>query len=110
MADIFFQLILTQAIITHPSLQQEQHQLIKTDANDINFQRLDERKLEAKVTESGRDEIIFDNSQSLENNKGFANWKETKLQQPQQHIFNFHRNYSDIYMVLLMLGWIRILK
>ena len=31
----------------NPSFQQEQHQLIKTDSNDINFQRLDERELEA---------------------------------------------------------------
>jgi hypothetical protein len=37
MGVILFQLILAQAKITHPSLQQEQHQLIKTDANDINF-------------------------------------------------------------------------
>ncbi len=94
----------------NPSLQQEQHQLIKTDANDINFQRLDERELEATQTESRQYEITLDHCQSLENNKGFAKVEgnenkkdeeneENKLQQqqPLQHRTNLPRNYIDLW-------------
>ena len=92
----------------NPSYQQEQHQLIKTDSNDINFQRLDERELEAIQTEPRQDEITLDYSQNLENNKGFAKVEEdenkkdeeneeNKLhqQQPLQHLTNLPRNYID---------------
>ena len=92
----------------NPSFQQEQHQLIKTDSNDINFQRLDERELEATQTKSRQDEITLDHSQNLENNKGFAKVEvdenkkdeeneENKLQQqqPLQHLTNLPRNYID---------------
>jgi hypothetical protein len=92
----------------NPSFQQEQHQLIKTDSNDINFQRLDERELEATQTEPRQDEITLDHSQNLENNKGFAKVEEdenkkdeeneeNKLhqQQPLQHLTNLPRNYID---------------
>ena len=92
----------------NPSYQQEQHQLIKTDSNDINFQRLDERELEVIQTEPRQDEITLDHSQNLENNKGFAKVEEdenkkdeeneeNKLhqQQPLQHLTNLPRNYID---------------
>ena len=92
----------------NPSYQQEQHQLIKTDSNDKNFQRLDERELEAIQTEPRQDEITLDHSQNLENNKGFAKVEEdenkkdeeneeNKLhqQQPLQHLTNLPRNYID---------------
>jgi hypothetical protein len=92
----------------NPSYQQEQHQLIKTDSNDRNFQRLHERELEAIQTEPRQDEITLDHSQNLENNKGFAKVEEdenkkdeeneeNKLhqQQPLQHITNLPRNYID---------------
>jgi hypothetical protein len=92
----------------NPSFQQEQYQLIKTDSNDINFQRLDEREFEATQTESRQDEITLDHSQNLENNKGFAKVEENenkkdeeneenKLQQqePPQHLTNLPRNYFD---------------
>ena len=86
----------------NPSYQQEQHQLIKTDSNDINFQRLDERELEAIQTEPRQDEITLDHSQNLENNKGFAKVEESRgdenklhQQQPLQHLTNLPRNYID---------------
>jgi hypothetical protein len=92
----------------NPSYQQEQHQLIKTDSNDINFQRLDEKELEAIQTEPRQDEITLDHSQNLENNKGFAKVEEDEYkkdeeneenklhqQQPLQHITNLPRNYID---------------
>jgi hypothetical protein len=92
----------------NPSFQQEQHQLIKTDSNDINFQRLDERELEATQTEPRQDEITLDHSQNLENNKGFAKVEEDKnkkdekneenklqQQQPLQHLTHLPRNYID---------------
>ena len=49
----------------NPSFQQEQHQLIKTDSNDINFQRLDEREFEATQTEPRQDETTLDHSQNI---------------------------------------------
>jgi hypothetical protein len=92
----------------NPSFQQEQYQLIKTDSNDINFQKLDEIKFEATQTESRQDEITSDHSQNLENNKGFAKVEENenkkdevneenKLQQQEspQHLTNLPRNYFD---------------
>ena len=39
----------------NPSFQQEQHQLIKTESTDVNFQMLDEREFEATQTESRQD-------------------------------------------------------
>jgi hypothetical protein len=92
----------------NPSFQQEQHQLIKTESNDINFQMLDEREFEATQTESRQDEITLDHSQNLENNKGFAKVEENenkkdeaneenKLRQQEspQHLTNLPRNYFD---------------
>jgi hypothetical protein len=92
----------------NPTFQQEQHELIKTDSNDITFQRLDERELEVTQIESRQDEIMLDHSQNLENNKGFAKVEEdenkkdeenteNKLlqQQPIQHLTNLPRNYID---------------
>ena len=92
----------------NPSFQQEQHQLLKTDSNGMNIQRLDEREFEATQTESRQDEITLDHSQNLENNKGFAKVEENenkkdeeneenKLQQqePPQHITNLPRDYFD---------------
>jgi len=92
----------------NPSFQQEQHQLIKTDSNDINFQKLDEIEFEATQTESRQDEITLDHSQNLENNKGFAKVEENenkkdeaneenKLRQQEspQHLTNLPRNYFD---------------
>ena len=56
----------------NPSLQQEQHQVVKTETNEMNFQRIDERELEVTQTESRQDEITLDHNQNLENNKGIA--------------------------------------
>ena len=94
----------------NPSLQQEQHQLIKTDSNDINFQRLDERELIATQTESRQDEITLDHSQNLESNKGFAKVEEDEnkkdeeneenrlhQQQPLQHLTNLPQYYIDVW-------------
>ena len=58
----------------NPSSHQEQHQLIKTDSNDINFQRLDERELDATQTEW-----------NLENNKGFAKVEEDENKKDEEN-------------------------
>ena len=92
----------------NPSFQQEQHQVIKTETNDMNFQRLDEREFEATQTEPRQDETTLNHSQNIENNKGFAKGEENenkkdegneenKLQQqePPQHLTNLPRDYFD---------------
>ena len=92
----------------NPASQQEQHQVVKTETNEMNFQRLEDRELEATQTKSRQDEITLDHSQNLENNKGFAKVEEdenkkdeeneeNKLQQqqPLQHLTNLPRNYID---------------
>ena len=69
----------------NPSFQQEQHQLIKTDSNDINFQRADERELESTPTKPRQDEITLDHSQNLENNKGFAKVEEDESKKDEEN-------------------------
>ena len=108
----------------NPSFQQEQHQLIKTDSNDLSFQRLDEREFEATQTESRQDEITLDHSQNLENNKGFpkveenenkkdeAN-EENKLQQDKNHPSTLPIYLEIILihgMILLLFGLICMLR
>ena len=92
----------------NPASQQEQQQVVKTETNEMNFQRLEDREFEATQTEPRQDEITLDHSQNLENNKGFAKVEENenkkdeaneenKLQQqePPQHLTNLPRNYFD---------------
>ena len=62
----------------NPSFQQEQHQLLKTDSNGMNIQRLDEREFEATQTESRQDETTLNHSQNIENNKGFPSRRKRK--------------------------------
>ena len=97
----------------NPSFQQEQHQFIKTESNDLNFQRLDERELDATQTEW-----------NLEINKEFAkveedeNKKDDKRTRKINYSSNSHYSNLPIYlqiifihgMILLMLGLICMLK
>ena len=56
----------------NPSLQDEQHQVVKTETNKMNFQRIDGSEIEVTQIESRQNEIILDHNQNLENNKGIA--------------------------------------
>jgi hypothetical protein len=88
------------------SLLDEQHQVVKIETNEMNFQRIDERELEVTQIESRQDEIMLDNNQNLENNKGIAKVdgnvnkkEENKLQQqqPLQHLANLPQYYIDLW-------------
>ena len=88
----------------NPSLQDEQHQVVKTETNKMNFQRIDGSELEVTQIESRQNEIILDHNQNLENNKGIAKvdgnvnkMEENKLQQqqPLQHLTNLPQYYID---------------
>ena len=88
------------------SLQDEQHQVVKKETNEMNFQRIDGRELEVTQIESRQDEIMLDNNQYLENNKGIAkvdgnvNKKEEnrlQQQQPLQHLTNLPQYYIDLW-------------
>ena len=88
------------------SLHEEQHQVVKTETNEMNFQRIDGRELEVTQIESKQDEIMFDHNQNLGNSKGIAkvdgnvNMKEeNKLQQqqPLQHLTNLPQYYIDLW-------------
>ena len=74
----------------------------------MNFQRLEERDLEATQTKSRQDEITLDHGQNLENNKAFAKVEEDenkkdedneenklRQQQPLQHLTNLPQYYID---------------
>jgi hypothetical protein len=88
------------------SLQDELHQVVTIETNEINFQRIDERELEVTQIESRQDEIMLENNQNLENNKGIAKVdgnvnkkEENKLhqQQPLQHPTNLPQYYIDLW-------------
>ena len=88
------------------SLQHEQHQVVKTETNKMNFQRIDGSELEVSQIESRQNEIILDHNQNLENNKGIAKVdgnvnkkEENKLQQqqPLQHLTNLPQYYIDLW-------------
>ncbi|MFZ0698317.1 MAG: hypothetical protein WAM88_14385 [Nitrososphaeraceae archaeon] len=88
------------------SLQDEQHQVVKKETNEMNFQRIDGRELEVTQIESRQNEIMLDNNQYLENNKGIAkvdgnvNKKEEnrlQQQQPLQHLTNLPQYYIDLW-------------
>ena len=88
------------------SLQHEQHQVVKTETNEMNFQRIDGRELEVTQIESRQDEIKLDLNQNLENSKGIAKVdgnvnkkEENKLQQqqPLQHLTNLPQYYIDLW-------------
>jgi hypothetical protein len=88
------------------SLQDEQHQVVKTETNEMNFQRIDGSELEVTQIESRQNEIILDHNQNLENNKGIAKvdgnvnkMEENKLQQqqPLQHLTNLPQYYIDLW-------------
>ncbi|CAN5437912.1 hypothetical protein BH18THE2_BH18THE2_02450 [soil metagenome] len=88
------------------SLQHEQHQVVKTETNEMNFQRIDGRELEVTQIESRQDEIMLDLNQNLENSKGIAKVdgnvnkkEENKLQQqqPLQHLTNLPQYYIDLW-------------
>jgi hypothetical protein len=90
----------------NPSLQDEQHQVVKTETNKMNFQRIDGSELEVTQIESRQNEIILDHNQNLENNKGIAKVdgnvnkkEENKLQQqqPLQHLTNLPQYYIDLW-------------
>jgi hypothetical protein len=90
----------------NPSLQDEQHQVVKTETNEMNFQRIDVSELEVTQIESRQNEIILDHNQNLENNKGIAKvdgnvnkMEENKLQQqqPLQHLTNLPQYYVDLW-------------
>ena len=90
----------------NPSLQDEQHQVVKTETNEMNFQRIDGSELEVTQIESRQNEIILDHNQNLENNKGIAKvdgnvnkMEENKLQQqqPLQHLTNLPQYYIDLW-------------
>ena len=67
----------------NPSFQQEQHQFIKTQSNDLNFQRLDETELDATQTEWNLEiNKEFAKVEEDENKKDEEN-EENKLQQQQ---------------------------
>ena len=69
----------------NPSFQQEQHQVVKTETNEMNFQRLEDRELEATQTKSRQDEITLDHNQNLENNKGFAKVEEDENKKDEEN-------------------------
>ena len=69
----------------NPSFQQEQHQVVKTETNEMNFQRLEDRELEATQTKSRQDEITLDHNQNLENNKGFAKVEEVENKKDEEN-------------------------
>jgi hypothetical protein len=77
------------------SLQDEQHQVVKIETNEMIFQRINERELKVTQIESRQDEIVLDNNQNLENNKGIAkvdgnvNKKEENKLQQQQPLLQF---------------------
>ena len=88
------------------SLQDEQHHVVETETNEMNFQRIDGRELEVTQIESRQDEIMLDHNQNLENNKGIAKVdgnvnkkEENKLQQqqPLQHLTNLPQYYIDLW-------------
>jgi hypothetical protein len=88
------------------SLQDEQHHVVETKTNEMNFQRIDGRELEVTQIESRQDEIMLDHNQNLENNKGIAKVdgnvnkkEENKLQQqqPLQHLTNLPQYYIDLW-------------
>ena len=88
------------------SLQHEQHQVVKTETNEMNFQRIDGRELEVTQIESRQDEIMLHLNQNLENSKGIAKVdgnvnkkEENKLQQqqPLQHLTNLPQYYIDLW-------------
>jgi hypothetical protein len=88
------------------SLQHEQHQVVKTETNEMNFQRIDGRELEVTQIESRQDEIMLDLNGNLENSKGIAKVngnvnkkEENKLQQqqPLQHLTNLPQYYIDLW-------------
>jgi hypothetical protein len=88
------------------SLQDEQHHVVETETNEMNFQRIDGRELEVTQIESRQDEIMLDHIQNLENNKGIAKVdgnvnkkEENKLQQqqPLQHLTNLPQYYIDLW-------------
>jgi hypothetical protein len=90
----------------NPSLQDEQHQVVKTETNEMNFQRIDVSELEVTQIESRQNEIILDHNQNLENNNGIAKvdgnvnkMDENKLQhqQPLQHLTNLPQYYVDLW-------------
>jgi hypothetical protein len=90
----------------NPSLQDEQHQVVKTETNEMNFQRIDVSELEVTQIESRQNEIILDHNQNLENNKRIAKvdgnvnkMEENKLQQqqPLQHLTNLPQYYVDLW-------------
>jgi hypothetical protein len=90
----------------NPSLQDEQHQVVKTETDEMNFQRIDGSELEVTQIESRQNEIILDHNQNLENNKGIAKvdgnvnkMEENKLQQqqPLQHLTNLPQYYIDLW-------------
>jgi hypothetical protein len=90
----------------NPSLQDEQHQVVKTETNEMNFQRIDGSELEVTPVESRQNQIILDHNQNLENNKGIAKidgnvnkMEENKLQQqqPLQHLTNLPQYYIDLW-------------
>jgi hypothetical protein len=90
----------------NPSLQDEQHQVVKTETNEMNFQRIDGSELEVTQIESRQNQIILDHNQNLENNKGIAKvdgnvnkMEENKLQQqqPLQHLTNLPQYYIDLW-------------
>ena len=90
----------------NPSLQDEQHQVVKTETNEMNFQRIDGSELEVTQIESRQNEIMLDHNQNLENNKGIAKvdgnvnkMEENKLQQqqPLQHLTNLPQYYIDLW-------------
>jgi hypothetical protein len=88
------------------SLQHEQHQVVKTETNEMNFQRIDGRELEVTQIDSRQDELMLDHNQNLENSKviakvdGNVNKKEEKKlqqQQPLQHLTNLPQYYIDLW-------------
>jgi len=90
----------------NPSLQDEQHQVVKTETNEMNFERIDGSELEVTQIESRQNEIILDHNRNLENNKGIAKVdgnvnkiEENKLQQqqPLQRLTNLPQYYIDLW-------------
>ena len=107
----------------NPSLHDEQHQVVKTETNEMNFQRIDGRELEVTQIESRQDEIMLNQNQNLEDNKGIAkvdgdvNKKDEENEENKLHS-NSQCNTLPIYLniiliygtVLLTLGLICTLK
>jgi hypothetical protein len=89
-----------------PSLQYEQHHAVKTETNEMNFQRIDGSELVVNQIESRQNEILLDQNQNLENNKGISKVdgnikkrEEIKLQQqrPLQHLTNLPQFYINLW-------------